>query len=143
VAIESLPQADAIVVLAGAIAAQPRPDGSVHMFAGGVGDRFETGVAAFQAGRALYTSDEASNVAAELQKLGERGAKTIILCISAWHLPRAGARSGASTRWPRSGWGCPPGGDWLHRDSRDADTLTSNACARPSSTSSPARARTS
>jgi uncharacterized SAM-binding protein YcdF (DUF218 family) len=113
VAVESLPQADAIVVLAGAIAARPRLDGSVHMFAGGAGDRFETGVAvpgapaegawnrsraiergvpasaAIAAERAQYTSDEASNVAAELQKLGERGAKTIILCTSAWHLPRA------------------------------------------------------
>jgi uncharacterized SAM-binding protein YcdF (DUF218 family) len=158
VAVESLPQADAIVVLAGAIAARPRLDGSVHVFAGGAGDRFETGVAAFRAGRApvivfgsgdsgvpgaptegawnrsraiergvpasaaiaaeraLYTSDEASNVAAELQKLGERGAQTIILCTSAWHLPRATRHYQAlglevipmpcdfMTRGPAEGW---------------------------------------
>jgi uncharacterized SAM-binding protein YcdF (DUF218 family) len=131
VAVESLPQADAIVVLAGSIAAMPRPDGSIHVFARGASDRFETGLAAFRAGcapvivfgssdsgvagaptegswnraraiergvpgsaaiaveRALYTRDEASNVAAELKQLGETGAQTIILCTSATHMPRA------------------------------------------------------
>ena len=158
VAVESLPEADAIVVLAGSIGAMPRADGSVHVFARGVSDRFETGVAAFRAGRApvivfgstdsgvpgaptegawnrtraiergvpepaaiaaeraLYTSDEASNVAAELDKLGESGAKTIILCTSATHMRRAAGHFRAlglkvvplpcdfATRGPSEGW---------------------------------------
>jgi len=128
VAVESLPAADAIVVLAGSIGAMPRADGSIHVFARGASDRFETGLAAFRAGKApvivfgsgdsgvpgapaegewnraraidrgvpaqaavaadqaLFTSDESLNVAA---KLSERGARTVILCTSATHMPRA------------------------------------------------------
>jgi uncharacterized SAM-binding protein YcdF (DUF218 family) len=128
VAAESLPTADAIVVLAGSIAAMPRSDGSIHVFARGASDRFETGLAAFRAGRApvivfgsgdsgvpgapaegewnraraidrgvaptaaldaapaLYRSDESRNVAA---RLGEIGAKSMLLCTSATHMRRA------------------------------------------------------
>jgi uncharacterized SAM-binding protein YcdF (DUF218 family) len=42
--------------------------------------------AAFAAGRAQYTSDESQLVAEQLRA---RGAKTIIVCSSAVHLPRA------------------------------------------------------
>jgi uncharacterized SAM-binding protein YcdF (DUF218 family) len=42
--------------------------------------------AAFAAGRALYTSDESQLVATLLR---ERGARTVIVCTSAMHLPRA------------------------------------------------------
>jgi uncharacterized SAM-binding protein YcdF (DUF218 family) len=154
-AVESLPTADAIVVLAGSIAAMPRADGSIHVFARGASDRFETGLAAFKAGRApvivfgsgrtgvpdapdegewnrrralergipaaaaisaspaLYTSDESENVADQLRALG---AREIILCSSASHLPRAlrhyqalGLRvtplpSDFATRGPVEGW---------------------------------------
>jgi uncharacterized SAM-binding protein YcdF (DUF218 family) len=155
VAVESLPQADAIVVLAGSIAAMPRPDGSIHVFARGASDRFETGLAAFRAGRApvivfgsgdsgvpgaptegdwnrqraidrglpadavlaaspaLYTSDESQNVRERLRAIG---AKRIILCTSAMHMPRAARHYGALglqvvplpcdfvTRGPSEGW---------------------------------------
>ena len=42
--------------------------------------------AALAGGAALYTSDESQLVAARLR---ERGAKTVIVCTSALHLPRA------------------------------------------------------
>lgn len=54
VAVGALPTADAIVVLAGSIAAMPRADGSVHVYARGASDRFETGLAAFRAGKAPF-----------------------------------------------------------------------------------------
>ena len=128
VAVEELPVADAIVVLGGAMYATERADGSVHLYARHASDRFETGLAAFRAGRApvmvfggggtgvpgtptegewnraraierevpesaafaagraQYTSDESQLVAEQLRA---RGAKTIIVCSSAVHLPRA------------------------------------------------------
>jgi uncharacterized SAM-binding protein YcdF (DUF218 family) len=52
VAVKSLPTADSIVVLAGSIAAMPRADGSIHVFARGASDWFETGLAACRAGKA-------------------------------------------------------------------------------------------
>lgn len=52
VAVERLPAADAIVVLGGAMHAMRRPDGSLCFFSRGASDRFEAGLAAFQAGRA-------------------------------------------------------------------------------------------
>jgi len=52
IAVERLPVADAIVVLGGAMYATQREDGSVHLYARGSADRFETGLAAFRAGRA-------------------------------------------------------------------------------------------
>jgi uncharacterized SAM-binding protein YcdF (DUF218 family) len=128
IAVERLPVADAIVVLGGAMYATQREDGSVHLYARGSADRFETGLAAFRAGRAplmvfggggtgvpgtptegewnrqravergvpasaalaaeraLYTQDESQLVA---ERLRARGAKSIIVCSSAVHLPRA------------------------------------------------------
>ena len=50
--VKTLPVADAIVVLGGAMYATRREDGSVHHYARGSADRFETGLAAFRAGRA-------------------------------------------------------------------------------------------
>ena len=126
--VKTLPVADAIVVLGGAMYATEGVDGVVHLYAHHAGDRFETGLAAFRAGRApimvfgggstgipgtptegewnrsravergvpaaaaiaagraLYTSDESQLVATLLR---ERGAKTLIVCTSAMHLPRA------------------------------------------------------
>ena len=52
VAVEELPVADAIVVLGGAMYATERGDGSVHLYARGSSDRFETGLAAYFAKRA-------------------------------------------------------------------------------------------
>jgi uncharacterized SAM-binding protein YcdF (DUF218 family) len=52
VAVERLPVADAIVVLGGAMYATQREDGSVHLYARGSGDRFETGLAAIRVGKA-------------------------------------------------------------------------------------------
>jgi uncharacterized SAM-binding protein YcdF (DUF218 family) len=52
IAVERLPVADAIVVLGGSMYATQREDGSVHLYARGSADRFETGLAAFRAGRA-------------------------------------------------------------------------------------------
>lgn len=52
VAVEKLPVADAIVVLGGAMYATQREDGSVHLYARHASDRFETGLAAYRAGRA-------------------------------------------------------------------------------------------
>ncbi len=51
-AIERLPVADAIVVLGGSMYATQREDGSVHLYARHASDRFETGLAAYRAGRA-------------------------------------------------------------------------------------------
>jgi uncharacterized SAM-binding protein YcdF (DUF218 family) len=45
--------------------------------------------AAFAAGRAQYTSDESQLIAEQLRA---RGAKTVIVCSSAVHLPRAAER---------------------------------------------------
>jgi uncharacterized SAM-binding protein YcdF (DUF218 family) len=126
--VKALPVADAIVVLGGAMYATEGVDGTVHVYARHASDRFETGLAAFRAGRApimvfgggssgvpgtpmegewnrsravergvpeaaalaagraLYTSDESQLVATLLR---ERGAKTLIVCTSAMHLPRA------------------------------------------------------
>jgi uncharacterized SAM-binding protein YcdF (DUF218 family) len=126
--VKTLPVADAIVVLGGAMYATEGADGTVHVYARHASDRFETGLAAFRAGRApimvfgggssgvpgtpmegewnrsravergvpeaaalaagraLYTSDESQLVATLLR---ERGAKTLIVCTSAMHLPRA------------------------------------------------------
>jgi uncharacterized SAM-binding protein YcdF (DUF218 family) len=106
-------------------------DGVVHLYAHHAGDRFETGRAAFEAGRAplivfgggetgvpgtptegewnrqraiargipveraiagpkaLYTADEAEGIAAVLE---EASARTVIVCSSAMHLPRAANR---------------------------------------------------
>jgi uncharacterized SAM-binding protein YcdF (DUF218 family) len=47
-----LPPADAIVVLGGAMHAAQGADGTVHVYARHAGDRFETAMAAFEAGRA-------------------------------------------------------------------------------------------
>jgi uncharacterized SAM-binding protein YcdF (DUF218 family) len=52
IAFERLPVADAIVVLVGAMYATQREDGSVHLYARGSRNRFETGLAAYRAGRA-------------------------------------------------------------------------------------------
>ena len=52
VAVEKLPVADALVVLGGAMYATERDDGSVHLYARGSSDRFETALAAHFAGRA-------------------------------------------------------------------------------------------
>jgi uncharacterized SAM-binding protein YcdF (DUF218 family) len=126
--VKTLPVADAIVVLGGSMYATQGADGVVHLYAHHAGDRFETALAAFRAGRApimafgggstgipgiptegewnrsravergvpeaaafaagraLYTSDESQLVATLLR---ERGAKTVIVCTSAMHLPRA------------------------------------------------------
>jgi uncharacterized SAM-binding protein YcdF (DUF218 family) len=122
--------ADAIVVLGGSMYATQRDDGSVHLYARHAGDRFETAIEAFRAGRApivvfagggtgiegtptegewnrrraiergvpakaalaagqaLYTSDEAQRAA---ERLRELGAKRLLVCTSAMHLPRAAA----------------------------------------------------
>ena len=50
--VKTLPVADAIVVLGGAMYATEGGDGVVHLYAHHAGDRFETGLAAFEAGRA-------------------------------------------------------------------------------------------
>ena len=50
--VRTLPMADAIVVLGGAIRATRGEDGTVHVYAQGASDRFETGLGAFEAGRA-------------------------------------------------------------------------------------------
>ena len=126
--VQTLPVADAIVVLGGAMYATEGADGTVHVYARHASDRFETGLTAFRAGRApimvfgggstglpgtpsegewnrsravergvpekaalaagqaLYTSDESQLVATLLR---ERGTKTLIVCTSAMHLPRA------------------------------------------------------
>jgi hypothetical protein len=54
VAVEELPVADAIVVLGGAMYATERADGSVHLYARHASDRFDTGLAAYRAGRAPF-----------------------------------------------------------------------------------------
>jgi uncharacterized SAM-binding protein YcdF (DUF218 family) len=51
-AVEGLPTADAIVVLGGSMYATQRDDGSVHLYARYTGNRFETAIEAFRAGRA-------------------------------------------------------------------------------------------
>jgi len=126
--VKTLPVADAIVLLGGSMCATEGADGTVHVYARHANDRFETALAAFEAGRApiiafgggstgvpgtptegewnrshavergvpekaaiaaaqaLYTSDESQLVATLLR---ERGAKTVIVCTSAMHLPRA------------------------------------------------------
>jgi uncharacterized SAM-binding protein YcdF (DUF218 family) len=48
----TLPESDAIVVLGGSMAASRGPDGLTHLFNRGAGDRFETGLLAWQLGRA-------------------------------------------------------------------------------------------
>lgn len=48
----SLPEADAIVVLGGSMAATRGSDGTVHLLNRGAGDRFETGLRAWKLGRA-------------------------------------------------------------------------------------------
>jgi uncharacterized SAM-binding protein YcdF (DUF218 family) len=50
--VKTLPVADAIVVLGGAMYATEGLDGVVHLYAHHAGDRFETGLAAFETGRA-------------------------------------------------------------------------------------------
>jgi uncharacterized SAM-binding protein YcdF (DUF218 family) len=50
--VKTLPVADAIVVLGGSIRATRGEDGTVHVYAQGGSDRFETGLKAFEAGRA-------------------------------------------------------------------------------------------
>ena len=50
--VKTLPVADAIVVLGGAMYATAGADGVVHLYARHAGDRFETALAAFEAGRA-------------------------------------------------------------------------------------------
>ena len=52
IAVERLPVADAIVVLGGSMYATQREDGSVHLYAKHAGDRFDTALAAYRAGRA-------------------------------------------------------------------------------------------
>ena len=126
--VKTLPVADAIVVLGGAMYATEGVDGVVHRYAKGPSDRFDTALDAYRAGRApimvfgggssgvpeaptegewnriravergvpekaaiaagqaLYTSDESQLVATLLR---ERGIKTVIVCTSAMHLPRA------------------------------------------------------
>jgi hypothetical protein len=70
----------------GAIHATEFDDGSVRRFAMHASDWFETGLAALVAGRAHYSSGE-SQLAAK--RLGECGARTIIVCSIAIHLPHA------------------------------------------------------
>ena len=128
IAPEDAGPADAIVVLGGGAGATKRDDGSIYLYNWHAADRFESGLAAFRAGRApiivfgggstgipgapsegewnrgraiergvpadralcapaaLYTSDEGEAVAGILR---ERGAKRVILCSTATHLPRA------------------------------------------------------
>jgi uncharacterized SAM-binding protein YcdF (DUF218 family) len=129
--VKALPVADAIVVLGGAMYATQGADGVVHLYAHHAGDRFETALAAFRAGRAklivfgggetgvpgtptegewnrqraiargipaeraiagpksLYTADESEGITALLKGSGVR---TVIVCSSAMHLPRAANR---------------------------------------------------
>ncbi|MFM1882524.1 MAG: hypothetical protein RJA05_933 [Planctomycetota bacterium] len=107
VAVDQLPTADAIVVLGGAMYATARADGSAHLYARQASDRFETALAAYQAGRApviVFGGGETGvpgtptegrwNRARAIERgvaerLRERGARTIIVCSSAMHLPRA------------------------------------------------------
>jgi uncharacterized SAM-binding protein YcdF (DUF218 family) len=51
--VKTLPMADAIVVLGGAMQATESADGTVHLYAHHASDRFEMGPNAFAAGRAL------------------------------------------------------------------------------------------
>ena len=127
-AIASLPEADAIVMLGGGQAVHVHADGRLEQFVKNAGDRFEKAVEAFKAGKApllmtgggqidvpgspmngawlgdlavqrgvpraaivkggpaLYTSDECESISAALK---QRGVKRILLCTSAYHMPRS------------------------------------------------------